>query len=185
MNALLWGPGAQASWEVMHLLIHCALLSLVAIGGAIATAPDLQRYMVEERHWITAQDFSSGLALAQAAPGPNLVFVVVIGFKALGLAGALAALLGSLLPSSLISLRVAAFKAARADQPLVQAFTQGAAPITVGLLLSTAWILAEPAHDVLWGWVLLAVSVAWMMGTQRNPLWVLALGAAVGALGWI
>lgn len=185
MSTLLWGPEAQPTWAHLQLLGHCALLSLLAIGGAIATAPDLQRFMVEERHWITAQDFSSGLALAQAAPGPNLVFVVVIGYKALGLAGALAALAGSLLPSSLISLRAAAFKAERADRPLVQAFTQGAAPITVGLLLSTAWILAEPAHELLWGWVLLAVSVAWMMGTRHNPLWVLGLGAVVGAMGWI
>ena len=74
--------------ELFGLFGHFLLLSLLAVGGAIATAPDMHRYMVTDHHWLTDAQFTSSIAIAQAAPGPNLLFVAVLGWNAAGPWGA-------------------------------------------------------------------------------------------------
>ena len=56
------------------------LLSILSIGGAIGTAPEMHRFLVEQHHWMTNEQFSASVAIAQAAPGPNLLFVAVLGW---------------------------------------------------------------------------------------------------------
>ena len=92
--------GTQAlSWaDLSQLFVHFALLSFLAIGGAITTVPDMHRLVVGEWGWLNDAQFSGSVALAQAAPGPNVLFVAVIAFNAGGLPGAAAALTGTLLP---------------------------------------------------------------------------------------
>ena len=89
--------------DLFALFMHCLMLSLLAIGGAIATVPDLQRFVVVEHGWLSVADFNASIALAQAAPGPNLLFVAVVGFNAAGLLGALVAMSGMLLPSTVLT----------------------------------------------------------------------------------
>lgn len=71
----------ESAW--LELLLHFLALSLLAIGGAITTVPEMHRYLVTQRGWLGEADFTSAIALAQAAPGPNLLFVVVLGFAGL------------------------------------------------------------------------------------------------------
>ena len=80
MNALTWP-------ELLALTGHFMLLSLLAVGGAITTASDMHRYVVAEHGWISDAQFSASIAIAQAAPGPNVLFVAVIGWNVGGLAG--------------------------------------------------------------------------------------------------
>ena len=76
----------------MHDLIALALmygqLSLLAFGGANAVIPEMQRQVVDVHHWMTAQDFAAMFALAQAAPGPNMMVVGLVGWRVAGVAGA-------------------------------------------------------------------------------------------------
>ncbi|OYU82887.1 MAG: chromate transporter, partial [Burkholderiales bacterium PBB5] len=72
------------------------VLSLLAVGGAITTAPDMQRYLVGEQGWMSDAQFTTGVAIAQAAPGPNILFVAVMGWHVAGLAGVLATMLGNM-----------------------------------------------------------------------------------------
>ena len=58
-----------------------AMLSLLSVGGAITTAPDMHRYLVTEQHWLTESQFTSCISLAQAAPGPNVLFVALMGWN--------------------------------------------------------------------------------------------------------
>jgi chromate transporter len=62
----------------LDFFVHFASLSLLGIGGAITTAPDMHRYLVDERNWLTDASFSSSIALAQSAPGPNVLFVALM-----------------------------------------------------------------------------------------------------------
>jgi chromate transporter len=62
-----------------ELFMHFAVLSLMGIGGAITTAPEMHRFLVTEKHWLTDPSFSSSIALAQSAPGPNVLFVALMG----------------------------------------------------------------------------------------------------------
>ena len=65
-----------------------------------------------------------------------------------------------------------------------RAFTQGMAPLTIGLLLATGWVLAGPAAGRFGSVSLVAATVLVMMRTKLSPMWAVAAGAVVGALGW-
>lgn len=180
MNALGWP-------ELLALTGHFMLLSLVAVGGAITTASDMHRYVVTEHGWISDAQFTSSIAIAQAAPGPNVLFVAVIGWNVAGVAGLLATLIGTLLPSTVLVLAVSRWAAQRRENLPVRAFVTGMAPLTLGLLLATGWVLAEPflkqPDQRLGALGLIAVTIAVMLRTKTSPIWLVALGAAVGALG--
>ncbi len=183
MNTLLFGAhGAQAG-VLLDLFLHFGMLSLLAIGGAITTAPDMQRYVVGERGWIDELQFTASVAIAQAAPGPNVLFVAVVGWNVAGLAGVAATLAGSLLPSTTLALAATRYSEQRRDSRFVRAFTAGLAPLTLGLLLATGWILTEPIrHDP--GAMLLVPLTVWLLlKTRLSPVWLVAMGAVAGALG--
>ena len=170
--------------ELLGLFLHFAVLSLLAVGGAITTAPDMHRYLVTEHRWLTDAQFTSSIAIAQAAPGPNVLFVAVLGWNVAGAAGVLATMTGILLPSTLLSLWATRWGEARRETRGVRAFTSGMTPLTLGLLLSTGWLLAEPSHGHA-GAIALVVGTAAVMTRWRiNPLWAVAVGAVVGALGF-
>ena len=175
--------------DLLGLFAHFMVLSLLAVGGAITTASDMQRYVVTQQHWISDAQFTTSIAIAQAAPGPDVLFVAVIGWNVAGPLGALATMSGILLPSTLLSLWARRFSAQRRETRGVRAFSAGLAPLTLGLLLSTGWVLAEPfvldpRHRGV-AVALLALTVWASTRARVGPMWLVALGALVGALGWI
>lgn len=179
----IWTHGLSAA-DLWAMFGHFTLLSLLAIGGAIATAPDMQRYVVGERGWMSDAQFTGSVALAQAAPGPNVLFVAVVGWVAGGVLGVFAALTGSLLPSAVLALAAGRSRDRYQNSRAVRAFTAGLAPLTLGLLVATSWVLLEPSRGHVASVVLVGLTLALMLGTKRSPLWAIALGAAAGALGW-
>lgn len=176
------GLDAPALWA---LLGHYLLLSLLAVGGAISTVPDMHRYLVVQQAWLDDATFMSSIALAQAAPGPNVLFVAVLGWNVAGVLGMLAAMLGIMVPSASLAWAVSRWGARRADSRGMRAFTLGLGPLTIGLLASTGWVLTEPvrAHPATWG--LMAVTLWTMLRTKLSPLWLIALGGVVGACGGV
>lgn len=180
---LLWGPVGIGGAEWWALFVHFTVLSLLAIGGAITTVPDMQRFVVGQHGWLTDAQFTASVALAQAAPGPNVLFVAVIGWNVGGLAGVSATLAGSLLPSSVLALHATRWAATRRGSRGVQAFTAGLAPLTIGLLVSTGWVLTEPVRAFPGAMALAAASVLLMLGTRLSPMWPIAAGALLGAFG--
>lgn len=175
--------------ELPEFFFRFMLLSLLSIGGAISTAPEMHRYLVAQGGWLADSEFTTAIALAQASPGPNLLFVPVLGYQVAGLIGAAAALGGILLPSTLLTLGITRWGHKRRDTPGVRAFITGLAPMTIGLVLSAGWVLAlpfvaSPAHRSS-GIALIGVTIAVMYTTRVAPIWLIALGAGVGAFGWI
>ncbi|HWH84560.1 MAG TPA: chromate transporter [Burkholderiaceae bacterium] len=175
--------------DLFGLFLHFLVLSLLAVGGAITTVPDMHRYIVAEHHWLTDAQFSASIAIAQAAPGPNVLFVAVLGWNVAGALGMLATMTGILVPSTLLSLWATRWGTRRRETRGVRAFTAGLTPLTLGLLVSTGWVLAEPyLHDPVrrWGALgLIGVTAVAMLRTRLSPMWLVALGALVGALGWV
>ena len=169
--------------DVLQLAGHFALLSLLAVGGAITLASEMQRYLVVEHGWIDALQFNASIAIAQAAPGPNILFVALMGWSVAGPAGMLATMAGIIVPSSIVTFVVGRMRHARRDALAVQAFSVGLAPLTIGLLVATGWVLALPLVQRPLAMLLVAATVVFMLKTSRSPLWMIALGAAVGALG--
>lgn len=187
----LVGPGSLGLGDWVALFTHFTMLSLLAVGGAITTVPDMHRVVVAERHWLSDAEFTGSVALAQAAPGPNVLFVAVIGFNVGGLAGVLVTMLGTLLPSTTLALYATRLGERNRQSRGVRAFTSGLAPLTIGLLAATGWVLLEPLRSTangagLWaGLLLVAATVALMLRTRLNPLWAIAAGALAGIAGLV
>ena len=186
------------------LFQHFATLSLLAVGGAITTAPDMHRYLVDQTGWLSEGQFTSSIALAQSAPGPNILFVALMGFNvglnaaaglgggwfsaALASLGVLLAMLGIMLPSSILTYTATRWAHQHRDKLGIRAFKSGMAPIVIALLLSTAWLLTishnQPARD--WPlYVLTAVTTLVVWRTRVHMLWLIGLGALLGGLGWV
>ena len=159
------------------------MLSFLAVGGAITLASEMQRYLVVEHGWIDALQFNASIAIAQAAPGPNILFVALLGWSVAGPLGMLATMAGIMVPSSILTFMVGRLRHARRDALAVQAFSVGLAPLTIGLLVATGWVLALPLVDHPVSLLLLPATIVFMLKTTRSPLWMIAVGAIVGALG--
>ncbi len=174
----------QPPVDLLSLFLHFLLLSLLSVGGAIAVAPDMHRVMVHEMGVLTDAQFNSSIALAQALPGPNVLFVAVMGYQAAGLKGAAATLAGIMLPSTTLAFAAARWGHARQHWRAVRAFKAGMTPLVIGLMFSTGWILATAAP----GWRHLVLTVAagvLVWRTRIHLLVMIAVGGILGALGWI
>ena len=190
-----------ANW--VDVFLHFASLSLLAVGGAITTAPDMHRYLVAEQGWLSDAQFSSSIALSQAAPGPNVLFVALLGWNVglnaaggmgagatawwLALLGMTLAMLGSLLPSC--TLNYLATRWAHRNQHLlaVRAFKTGMAPVVIGLLISIGWLLSA-SHDRPgdWRlWLLTAIATLLVWQTRLHLLLLMGAGALLGAFGLV
>lgn len=166
------------------LLGHFLLLSLLSVGGAITVASDMHRVMVEQMHLITDAEFSASIAIAQASPGPNVLFVAVMGYQAAGIVGAIAVLGAIMLPSTTLALLAARWGQERRHWLSVRSFKAGMAPIVVGLLFATGWVLATAIPG--WRHLLLTVLAALLVWKTRVHLLVLiAAGALLGGFGWV
>jgi chromate transporter len=188
----------------LDLFTHFLSLSLLSIGGAITTAPDMHRYLVDERKWLTDGQFTSGIALAQAAPGPNVLFIALMGWNVginaaggmgagwaaagLGALGVTLAMLGIMLPSTTLTFAAARWGHQNRELRAVRAFKQGMAPIVIALMLATGWLLSSAQHGVVrdWPlWLLTGLSALVVWRTKVHILWLLGIGAALGAAGWV
>lgn len=183
-----------AGW--LQLFVHFLALSLLSIGGAITTAPDMHRFLVDQQHWMTDPQFNASIAIAQAAPGPNVLFVALMGWHVglnaggpfTGLLAVLVTMVGILLPSTTLTYLAARWGQRNRERRSVRAFKQGMAPIVIGLLFSTGWVLAGSHGPVTTQWPLLLLTIAitvLVWRTRIHLLWLLAVGAILGGLGWI
>ncbi len=171
---------------VLFFFGHFLLWSLLSVGGAIGLLPDMHRYLVVEQHWVTDAQFTSALALGQASPGPNMIlFVALLGWQILGFPGAILASIGLILPSSLITVAYFRYSRIHSERHWVRAMHTGMAPITVGLLLSSGWLLARQEATNWQRVALILLTVVLVVRTRLNPLWILLAGAALGMLGFI
>ena len=143
--------------------------------------PIIQYEVVNRRGWLSEQEFVELLTIAQAAPGPiSLNTAVFVGYKCRGYKGAVAAILGVVIPSFVIILLVAMFFHTMRDNRWVDAAFKGMRPAVVALIVAPIVGLAKGLH-----WTLVAVAAAtalavWYFGF--SPVWLLIVGAVGGAL---
>jgi chromate transporter len=161
------------------------VLSLLAFGGVTAVVPEIHRFAVDVHGWMTSEEFADLFALAQAAPGPNMMIVTLVGLRAAGVPGAVLATLAVCIPSCLLMFGVSRtmdrFRAST-WRAVVQA---GLAPVTVGLVLGSGWVLTRAADHTPAAYALTAATVAWTTATRRSPFWMLAAGAILGLAGLV
>ncbi|TFW34834.1 chromate transporter [Massilia horti] len=190
MNAPLHLSLGLSDW--LSLFAHFLLMSLMSLGGAISTTSEMHRFLVENHHWLTQEQFNDSIALAQAAPGPNVLFVALMGWHVglnaggtpLALLGAATTMVGIMIPSTVVTYFAAQWGHRNRDLRPVRAFKQGMAPIVVALVMATAWILgSSAAGSQAWRlWLLSLVAGLLIWRTKLHILWLLGAGALLGAL---
>jgi chromate transporter len=153
-----------------------ATLSLVAIGGANAVIPEMRHEVVDVFRWMDTPTFLNLFAIAQAAPGPNVLVVSLVGWQVAGLPGLLVATLAISLPSSVLAFATGRALRRLAETRPVLLLRAGLVPIAVGLILASGVVLARAADHSLLGLAITLGAAAILVGTNLNPLVALAAG---------
>ena len=165
--------------ELLALFGHFLSLSVFATGGAIALASDMHRYVVDEHAYITHTQFVNSIALAQAAPGPNVLFVTVMGWQIAGLPGALATTVGLSLPALVFPMLVSRAGRFRQFDRALKALQRGLGPVALGLMAATSYLLLRDAPGQWKGLAIIGATLLLLWLTRLPPV-LLILAAGVG-----
>jgi len=171
--------------DVLGLFLNFLILSSMAIGGTQTVMPGMHHYVVEVHNWITSRQFADAYALAQAAPGPNVMYVTLIGWQVGGWVGAIATTLALVIPSAVCTILFVRLAARNPDAPFARAMRSGLAPVAIGLTFSSAWVLMRSINHDWHGYLLTALAIAIALRTRINPLWLIGGGALAGAAGFV
>ena len=170
---------------LLSLALRFTMLSLLAVGGVTAVLPEVHRVVVDVHHWMSDAEFTDLFAISQASPGPNMLIVALIGWHVAGLPGALTATAAMCAPCCTLSFFVARVWDRFRGAPWRRAVEAGLAPITIGLVLATGWLLARGADT---GWVASGITVsttALVVLTRVNPLWLFVGAGLLGLAGLV
>ena len=168
--------------SLVELALYFGLLSLISVGGMPSVMPEMQRFVVDVKGWLTPAEFIQAFAVGQAAPGPNVLIASLIGWNVAGLAGAFVALGAMCFPAAVVAWYVAELWDRFKDSPWRLAVQRAIAPIVVAMILSGGFVLATPESPDWRLWLIAGASVAGMLASKLNPLWLLAGGAIFGAV---
>lgn len=166
--------------DISELVFYFLALSMVSIGGANGVIPEMHRYFVDTQHWMNDVDFVELVALAQAAPGPNVLVVTLLGWKISGIAGALAATVAMCVPSSVLAYGVGQVWDRYREKRWHVALREGLAPITVGFIVASGYVLTTTADDNWLEYAITAITIAAVLTTRLHPLWLLGIAGVIG-----
>ncbi len=171
--------------NLVQLAIVFGQMSLLAFGGANSVIPEMQRQVVDVHHWMTPHDFAALYALAQAAPGPNMMVVSLVGWRVAGVWGALVTTGAVLLPSSILTLLVAGAWYRFKDANWRKAIQAGLMPVTAGLIMASAALLIVSTTVDWTAGLVTIVAAALFLKSKLHPLAILAAAAVAGAVGLV
>jgi chromate transporter len=168
--------------QLLAFAQHLAVLSLFSVGGANVVLPEIHRYVVTEHAWLVDSQFSSLVALSQAAPGPNVLVVAIIGYQIGGLLTAAVVFAAFLLPTSILTFGVAHFGSRLRNAPGTKILKRGLGPLTAGLVLSNGFIItgASGAGRAAYPMALAAAVLVWKV--RLNPVWIILASGVAGAV---
>ena len=181
------------NWKILwDLFIVFSRVTLFSWGGGPASMGLMQRETVSVG-WVTTEEFADALAVGNALPGPIAPQVsAFVGYKLAGLPGAISAVTGTILPTTLLMLIMIVFFFGIKDSPNVVAMLKAVRPVVVGLLLWTVYIMAYSVFSVRnlgwwgglfqnWDKVLIAiVTFALLTASEINPVFLVIIAAIFG-----
>lgn len=165
---------------LVQIGILVTLLSLLAFGGANAIVPELHRQVVDVMGRMTDSEFTNLFALAQTAPGPNVMILSLVGWRLAGAAGLAVATAATVVPTSVLALAAGRFLARAGDSRALKAVRAGLVPVAIGLIMASGYVLARAAdRDALTAAITFVTATA-LLFTRINPIWLIAGAAGVG-----
>ncbi|MFI3331176.1 MAG: chromate transporter [Rikenellaceae bacterium] len=169
-----------SAWELFTSFMK---IGIFTFGGGYAMIALIQKEIVEKRGWVKKDDFLELLTIAQTAPGPlALNSSVFVGYRVMGLKGALLAVIGVVLPSFLIILLVAMFFSRIKDNDYVEAAFKGMRPAVVALIVAPVFSLARNLNPAQMAVAVVTVVAVWYFGF--SPIYCIIVGA-VGGIAWM
>jgi chromate transporter len=169
-------------------------VAMFSWGGGPASLGLMQRETVTVG-WISPEEFADDIALANALPGPTAPQAAAyIGYKLEGWTGAVMAVLGTVLPTTLLMLLLVVTFFSFKDNPYVKAAIQGVRPFVVGLLAWTAYQIATTVFGLekqglgtsllhSWDkWLIALGGFLLLTYTNLSPIWLVLAAAAIGLL---
>ena len=171
--------------DLFDLFWHYLLLCTIAFGGVPTVIPDMQRYVVEVHPYMSAQEFGEVFALVQVAPGPGVMFVTTIGWIVAGWPGALLLTIAMFLPGVLMTSLMIKFNTLDPKARFGRALRRGLAPVTIGLVLAGSWVLTTTINHDWRGYLLTGLTIAIVLRSKLNPLWLIGAGAIIGGAGLV
>jgi chromate transporter len=170
----------------MNILLELALLfghlSLLAIGGINSTVPQIVRDVVTIRHWLSPAQFVQLYAIANAAPGPNVMISTVIGAHMAGIPGGLVATLAMILPSGTLVIIVSKLWDRHRDTRWRKIIQRALLPLTAGLTLAAAGVLVRQSDTGFLTVVITLICAGLAWRSRIHPLWLLGGGTLLGLL---
>ena len=165
-------------------------LSLLSIGGGNTVLPEMHLRAVADHHWLTDGQFADIFSISQAAPGPSILIVSLVGYAAGlqaagGLLGGLIATAAMVLPAALLMYLVTLTWQRAQRSKLRRAVEKGFAPLTVGLILATSLVMSRAADHDWRAYLLTAAATVIFVRTDTNPLLIVAAAAVLGYLGFV
>jgi len=171
--------------DLGSLFLHFLALWFVAIGGPSTIFPEVHRYLVEVHQLLTEKEFAELYTLAQVAPGPNVMYVILIGWHLAGWWGVGATTIPLLVPATTLTLLVGHLNERYPNATIGRALRSGLTPVTIGLVLASATILMRTVNRDWRGYLITLITVGVVLKKSCNPLWLLAAGALAGIAGLV
>lgn len=171
--------------SLVRILLLFSSLSLLSIGGGNSVIPEMHHKAVDSYHWMKDKQFADIFAISQAAPGPSILIVTLVGYKAGGVAGAILATIAMIFPAAVLVYLVTTFWQRAEKSPVRHAIEKGFAPLTVGLVLASGYVMGRAADHGWEAYALTGVCTLICTFTKINPLAVVAAAGLIGWLGWI
>jgi len=166
MSELLQQLGTTFAW-----------LSLLQFGGINAVVPEMHRQAVDVLHWMDARTFANLFALAQLAPGPNVMVVSLIGWQVAGFPGLLVATVAMTGSPCLLAFGMSRLMQRAGRSRWLAIVKDGLVPLAIGMILASGWIMARSSDLSPMSLGITAAATAFVAFTEFNLLW--ALGAAI------
>ena len=170
---------------LLSLFLKLSMFSMIAFGGVNALLPELLNLVVNQEQWIDLQTFSDYFAIAQAAPGPNFMTVTLLGWHIYGIIGALVATFAIVWPSSILIFFLQRFILGIKDPVKKKSIQYAAAALAIGLVLSSAWEIALQINHGVAAYLLTIATIGLTLFTRWHPLYLIAIGGALGLMGFI
>jgi chromate transporter len=167
------------------LAVQFAIMALLALGGANAVVPEMHRQAVELRGWMSEREFADMFAISQAAPGPNVMMVTLIGYHVAGITGALVTTFAMCGPTAVLAHFLGSAWDRFKDKPWRMVVQAGLVPISVGLVGASAIVLTRAADHSWLAVLITAATAAVAFWTRLNPLWLIGVAGLAGLTRWV
>ncbi len=161
-------PVSLALWQ---LFLAFGRANIFGFGGGPSVIPLIQQEVVDNFKWLSTEEFTDALAMGNALPGPIATkMAAYVGYKIAGLGGALAALIGTVVPTAVAMLALAGLYFKYKDTPQMTGMLKAVRPVVVVLLIQTSWEMGLKSFPIPVTWVIALLALVLLFYFKIHPI---------------